>query len=359
MNIIYIRRNEIPSSQPVKRFLKVLKNYFYCYDQDGFFEDSLQAIEATKHAVSFKYLRNRVVPLDKDTEAVIVNLKCCNFNDAQEQKQFFRDFLRGKDHIVKCLFINAAQVSYMFDDEILDNFDVIFKREPYKNKDLYAISAKNKAKIKSTMIHCPFVYAPRTNFFAQLYKNFVPKTNPCRPRGEKYDVGFSGVDASTHTIRRDAWQAVVDAGFKTVGGLQPNPHNSEVLPIKLQGPRQKGRSYRAALCNAKINLALNGIGEYTFRHQELLYLGKFILSSPAIQALELPIPLEEGKHYVAYTDVDDMIEKIYYYISHDEERQRIAKAGHDLFMEHYNPVRHGAYISNAILEARKTKESLM
>lgn len=34
-----------------------------------------------------------------------------------------------------------------------------------------------------------------------------------------------------------------------------------------------------------------------------------------------------GEELVIYSDLDDMCEKIKYYLEHDEERERIAKAG--------------------------------
>lgn len=51
---------------------------------------------------------------------------------------------------------------------------------------------------------------------------------------------------------------------------------------------------------------------------------------PGIEQLFIP-----GKHLVTYKNYVDLKEKIMYYISHDEEREKIAKAGHDLVWEKY------------------------
>lgn len=351
MNITYIQRDEVPRSRPIARLVKRFQRYLYSADQDGFFEHALQSLSGRQHKVTFRYLHNDTVSLPKHTDVVIVNLKCRPFRDVSEHKAFLRNFLNDRQDIVKCLFINAAQASYMFADDVLDNFDVIFKREPYKDRERYPISDKNKAKIVPTMIHCPFVHAPRAHRLAALFNFFRTTQQPCHSEKEIYEVGFSGVDASTHSIRRDAWQAVVEAGLVTIGGLQPNPNSTTALANELRGPRLQGKAYRNSLCQTKINLALDGIGEYTFRHQELFFLGKFVLSSATIRESELPLPLEDGKHYVAFTDTTDMLEKIRYYLQHEEERQRIAKAGQELFAQYYDPVAHGQVIVEAIENA--------
>ncbi|MNI82927.1 Spore protein YkvP [compost metagenome] len=40
---------------------------------------------------------------------------------------------------------------------------------------------------------------------------------------------------------------------------------------------------------------------------------------------ELVKHFEEGKEIISYQDNNDLLEKIHYYIAHDEERKRIAK----------------------------------
>lgn len=75
-----------------------------------------------------------------------------------------------------------------------------------------------------------------------------------------------------------------------------------------------------------------------------------MMSSPSIRDVELPMPLEEGKHYVAFDDMDDMVEKIRYYLSHEDERLKIAAAGKRLFDEYYNPERHGQEILAALTQ---------
>jgi spore maturation protein CgeB len=44
---------------------------------------------------------------------------------------------------------------------------------------------------------------------------------------------------------------------------------------------------------------------------------------------ELEEFFEVGREIVCYTDVDDLVEKCLYYLSHDSERERIRLAGHE------------------------------
>ena len=43
--------------------------------------------------------------------------------------------------------------------------------------------------------------------------------------------------------------------------------------------------------------------------------------------------LVQGVHLDVYTDYEELVSKIQYYLSHSKERERIAKAGHEFFLE--------------------------
>jgi len=62
---------------------------------------------------------------------------------------------------------------------------------------------------------------------------------------------------------------------------------------------------------------------------EALSTGSFLLTNwlPTLGDL-----FEDGKHLVTYKTLDEMVEKATYYLEHEEEREKIAKAGHEEFM---------------------------
>ncbi len=65
---------------------------------------------------------------------------------------------------------------------------------------------------------------------------------------------------------------------------------------------------------------------------ETLSTGSFLLTNwlPTLGDL-----FEDGKHLVTYKTLDEMVEKAKYYLEHDDEREKIAKAGHDEFMANH------------------------
>lgn len=76
---------------------------------------------------------------------------------------------------------------------------------------------------------------------------------------------------------------------------------------------------------SKIVFNVSARKELNMRHFEALGSGAFLLTDN--------IPTEEnvfteGLHFAGYDNLDDMIDKARYYLDHDEEREKIARAGH-------------------------------
>jgi len=342
MRILYIGRRD---GIGLKSWLRHQKRQLSFGEQDGFFEASLYS-SAEVVEVTIDGWRHRDNLVD-GFDAVVVNLKCGGFVSEIERDKFLIDTF-SKINSKKAVFIGSAKAEQMITNSLANSVDVIFKREPYKNKGHYNLLEENQTKIVSTMISCPFVSLPRSSWLSKIYTSLKPEIKTCLLSESEKDIGFSGAIASAHSIREDVWQVLVEAGFSTIGGLQPNPYIKKDIAGSLKTPRFRGRTYRDSLCQAKINLALPGIGEYTFRHQELLYLGCFMLSHSSIDELELPLPLEEGKHYVSFSSLNEAVEKINFYLANENERQSIAAAGKKLFDEYYNPKIHGKQLIDTL-----------
>ena len=228
-------------------------------------------------------------------------------------------------------------------DKTLDVFDVFFKREPFRDRDRYPISARNKAKMRATMLPCLSVRPSRFRNLATIdtaaYGNRLPNPAPAT------DVFFLG--GATSPRRLEIVRTLRAQPFDFSGGLHPGLRGLEVEPA-ISSPRLFQGGFSAKARNARINLALEGRGPFTFRHLDFWCLCCFMLSPPEIAELETPLPYVDGRHYVSFNSLDDLVDKCRYYLVHDTERTAIAAAGRQLFEEHYSFDRHGAAIAAAI-----------
>ncbi len=78
---------------------------------------------------------------------------------------------------------------------------------------------------------------------------------------------------------------------------------------------------------------------------EVWCLGGFCLSTLSIRDVTLPFANpQDGIHYVTFDGLDDLVSKVRYYLTHDEEREAIANAGRDFFKQIYDPIAHGKEI---------------
>jgi hypothetical protein len=77
---------------------------------------------------------------------------------------------------------------------------------------------------------------------------------------------------------------------------------------------------------SKIIFNISIKGDLNMRTFEGMATGSFMLTSCND---EVATVFEDGKHLVLYKDLDDMVEKVKYYLAHDDEREAIAKAGYE------------------------------
>ncbi|MBN1558071.1 MAG: glycosyltransferase family 1 protein [Lentisphaerae bacterium] len=332
-SILYIRGRETPAPWWQRPFKALQTPPFL--GQDGFFRGGLYAAFRVVEA-PLEYLARNRRAVDRTYDWVVVNFKAGRPKQGLSVEEL--QPVRALERCGKALFINYARADVLPGDRVLDPFDIVFKRELLRDIDRYPVSLRNRAKLRTTMLACPLVHGTRGNARRLQMAEFGFRDVP---RGYAADAFFSGAD--THDLRRAAVARLREADFRFRGGLQFKP-GRDGLDDRVRAAALSRRAYIRAVRGARVNPVLDGIGQFTFRHLELWCLCAFMLSSPSLREVQLPLDVAEGRDYVCFDDVDDMIDKVRYYAGHDTERERMARSGRRRFEEGYSFVRHGAYI---------------
>jgi hypothetical protein len=126
---------------------------------------------------------------------------------------------------------------------------------------------------------------------------------------------------------------------------------ADALDIRFAGNTGKVRYSRflREVAGARLSLHLPGNGPFTHRVAEFLGLGTCMISVPFATALH--VPLIPGIHYVEIKhDLSDLLEKIRYYLQHEDERNRIAAAGREYFDKYLHQEQLVSYYIHLILE---------
>ena len=143
---------------------------------------------------------------------------------------------------------------------------------------------------------------------------------------------FSGKETSKN--RRELIELIKSKDYNFYGGLE-----NSIMPYK---------KYLESIYNSSINLALEGKGEFTFRHLEILASCSFMICENSINKIELPLPLIDGKHFVTFETKDDLLNKIKFYLKNDKSRHEISLNGRKVLEDYYSPKKHGRDILNKI-----------
>ena len=255
-------------------------------------------------------------------DGIFVNWKFTNYRSDKEDLE--KKLLKlSKIFNIKKVIVDGTDKSInIIKDDILEGFDYVIKRE--KNAQ-----TSNK-KYLTTILPCTMVnyklLKKKENIDWNNIGNSKPNNEP------KYDIFFSGNKTSKY--RKELIEFLYSKEFNFFG-------RAEDLKIPFD-------QYLSAIYDSSINLALEGKGEFTFRHLEILASCSFMLCQNSINDLELPFPLIDGKHYVTFESKDDLIEKIRFYLKNTSLRNEIALNGRKVLEEYYSPKKHGEFLFSKI-----------
>ena len=160
--------------------------------------------------------------------------------------------------------------------------------------------------------------------------DIIGKSKPSEK--SKYDIFFSGKPTSKK--RKEIIELLKNQNFNFYGGIE-----NSTIPYK---------QYLTTIYDSSINLALEGKGEFTYRHLEILASCSFMICEDSINQIELPLPLVEGKHFISFKNTEDLLEKINFYLINKELRNKIALNGRKILENYYSPKKHGEMILKKI-----------
>jgi glycosyltransferase involved in cell wall biosynthesis len=343
LKILYIQRRVADKEVPRPKWLREFRGV-ELKGQDGFFEASLCTAFPD---VCFSYLHevaHKPSSFFEKFDWVLVNRK--SVSDENFNPEILSGLLNRTGQVKVGLVVNNAKEFTLPVVEQLAPFDLVFKREHFKECDAYGYPDEIIQKLRVTMISCPFLRVYRKR------KKLRVSQTALQDQGRRIqDVDVSFVGADTSKLRRSFLMDIGNSPLNFQGGLYN--HKQKDQPVSWAGPRmaQQGlEKYLELIRRTKVNLALPGYGGFTYRHLELWYLGAFVLSSPQIRKIKLPSENQpvEGVHYVAFDSMDDMVEKVNYYVKEEGEREQIAAQGRAYFRELYDFKAHGCMIANAL-----------
>ncbi len=150
--------------------------------------------------------------------------------------------------------------------------------------------------------------------------------------GYEHDVSFVG---QPHGCRRDIVRRLEERGIR----IALRGRGWKEGRIGLSGMIRLFSASRINLnlSNASVSASLNAGGERPLlqikgRDFEIPACGGFLLTQENPELCEY---FEPGREIAVYRDTEDLVEKIEYYLAHDEERERIRKAGYERFLKEH------------------------
>ncbi|MCR4694913.1 MAG: DUF3880 domain-containing protein [Pseudobutyrivibrio sp.] len=118
--------------------------------------------------------------------------------------------------------------------------------------------------------------------------------------------------------------------------IYTNSDTRDLLRVNYKGGVDYWTQMPKVFNQSKINLNMtipNIKSGVPLRAFDVLGAGGFLLTN--FQA-ELPMYFENEKHMVWYYSMEDLRQKVAYYMTHDDERKRIAQAGHELVAREFS-----------------------
>jgi len=155
---------------------------------------------------------------------------------------------------------------------------------------------------------------------------------------KKIDVSFIGQvgHPKVHTDRVPLIKKIINKFDNTLVVGPVYTQETDILSHHLLRPTYNDVEHARIVAQSKINLAHSGWGDinhyFSARAYRLMANGGFVLANHSKGIEDI---FEVGKEIATYTDHKDCLEKIKYYLKHEDEREEIAKAGRARVLKDY------------------------
>ncbi|MBR1390975.1 MAG: glycosyltransferase family 1 protein [Lachnospiraceae bacterium] len=139
------------------------------------------------------------------------------------------------------------------------------------------------------------------------------------------------------TFRENLAHWILDAGFENLKLWGNGWNQIERFRPYAMGPAPNGEILSKIYQASKIVLGSNSVCTAATRAGEAMMSGGFYLANylpPEADWVDLRMQLEEDRDFVMYNGRDDLIEKLHYYLEHEEERKCMAEAERKAALKH-------------------------
>ena len=210
----------------------------------------------------------------------------------------------------------------------LPEYDCVFYTKPFWDKDV-----RSQVSLRQS-IFLPHGYDP------EVHRSWEVDSRDFHQY--QHDVSVMATHTPyKETVLEELVSLKPEIDLRIWGNLWAEHCRSPRLKKFIQGMSVIGTSYAKAIKLARINLAImSGIvqgasqgDETTTRTYEIPACGGFMLHERSEEVLDL---FEEGKEIACFGSVQEMVEKIDYYLAHSDERRAIALAGHERCVPAYS-----------------------
>ena len=194
-------------------------------------------------------------------------------------------------------------------------------------EDIYFKIELNKEDLASRIFPIGQIICPK------LLNNLLQFRRIKRNRKYTYDV-YAVMRTTNYNDRLRCIELVSkQKGWKSMAGLANRKHRPLAPPL-LTMKKFSLLEHYTKQCQSRINIAIRGIGEKTWRHMETLGMGCFLL----MHETDCVWPADfSGCVAIVKKDFSDLVETIDYYLSHDKEREEIAAAGRNYYDKWLSP----------------------